>query len=176
MSALLAASLAFRLWADIRPPRELHGWEEFEKQAALLESRWDHGPQAIELNGADSLSLLPLPGIGPVYASRILKYRDLLGGYLRADQLLEVYGMDSTRYVPLVPLVRVDPSGIRPLQLNAIGFRDLLRHPYLEFEDVRALLNYRDRRGAIAGPHEIREHALLADSCLKRVQPYLRFD
>ena len=35
----------------------------------------------MELNTADSLSLQQLPGIGPVYASRIVRYRDRLGGF-----------------------------------------------------------------------------------------------
>src|SRR5665647_1059817 len=47
----------------------------------------------LDLNSADSLHLLEIPGIGPVFASRIIRYRTLLGGYYAVDQLREVYGM-----------------------------------------------------------------------------------
>ena len=36
---------------------------------------------SIHLNTADSVQLLPLPGIGPVFAGRIIRYRNLLDGY-----------------------------------------------------------------------------------------------
>jgi competence protein ComEA len=44
----------------------------------------------VELNSADSTDLVELYGIGPVFANRILKYRDLLGGFYSVNQLLEV--------------------------------------------------------------------------------------
>ena len=62
----------------------------------------DKGTAAIayvELNSADSLELLGLKGIGPVFASRILKYRNLLGGFYSVSQLLEVYGFPEETYL-----------------------------------------------------------------------------
>jgi len=45
----------------------------------------------VELNSADSTELVQLTGIGSVFANRILKYRELLGGFYSTAQLLEVY-------------------------------------------------------------------------------------
>jgi len=127
----------------------------------------------LNLNEADSVSLLPLPGIGPVFAGRIIKYRNILGGYAQAEQLLEVYGMDSSRYFPLIPLIRTDTNMVRKLKLNKATFRDLLRHPYLEYEDVKALVNYRDVVGHVSTLKELRYHRVLPDSILIRIRPYL---
>ena len=41
----------------------------------------------LELNSCDSLSLVALPGIGPVLSVRIIKYRNLLGGFAAVEQL-----------------------------------------------------------------------------------------
>ncbi len=41
----------------------------------------------VELNSADSTKLIQLAGIGSVFAKRILKYRDLLGGFYSTAQL-----------------------------------------------------------------------------------------
>ena len=52
----------------------------------------------LELNSADSIQLLDIRGIGPVFASRIIRYRNLLGGYYVVTQLKEVYGMREENF------------------------------------------------------------------------------
>jgi len=127
----------------------------------------------IDLNRADSVQLLPLPGIGPVFAGRIIKYRKLLGGYAREDQLLEVYGMKEETLDLVKDKIFVDTSAIRTFKLDSASFKDLLRHPYLEYEDVIALVRYRDFKGKIQSKNELQENFILADSVLQKILPYL---
>jgi len=127
----------------------------------------------IDLNAVDSAGLLPLPGIGPVFAGRIIKYRKLLGGYVNADQLFEVYGISRETVLRISPLLYVDTSDIIKLNLDTAGFRELLRHPYLEYEDVKSLVKYRDVQGRIGSSQEIRDHGLLPDSTQEKIRPYL---
>ncbi len=129
--------------------------------------------QPIDINRADSLQLLPLPGIGPVFASRIIKYRYLLGGYAFLDQLKEVYGMSNETFDLIADRIVIDTSLIIKLDLNSATFRELLRHPYLEYEDVKALVNYRDFAETIQSLRELEDNFILADSVLQRVIPYL---
>jgi hypothetical protein len=131
------------------------------------------GVQPIDINHADSAGLLPLPGIGPVFAGRIIKYRDLLGGFIRVDQLLEVYGMPVETLNMIRERITIDTSAVRKINLEKAAFRELLRHPYLEFEDVKALLNFRDFSGGIVSFGELQENSILPDSVLQRVLPYL---
>jgi len=49
----------------------------------------------VELNSADTIELTKIKGVGKAFARRIIAYRDLLGGYVRIDQLGEVYGMQK---------------------------------------------------------------------------------
>ncbi|MCK4879346.1 MAG: helix-hairpin-helix domain-containing protein [Bacteroidales bacterium] len=127
----------------------------------------------IDINRADSAQLLPLPGIGPVYAGRIIKYRNLLGGFFRVEQLGEVYGMPDETLGLIRDKIYVDTAAIRKIQLDSASFRELLRHPYLELEDVKAIVNYRDFKGTIESPKELQENFILPDSVLQRVLPYL---
>ncbi len=101
----------------------------------------------LEINNADSVSLLSLYGIGPVFASRIIKYRKLLGGYCRKNQILEVYGMDTLRYNGFEDDIRVDTQKIQKIYLGSVDFRTLLRHPYLDYEQVKTFISYRDKNG-----------------------------
>ena len=52
----------------------------------------------LDINSCDSSSLVMLPGIGPVLSARIIKFRSLLGGFARKDQLKEVYGLPIETY------------------------------------------------------------------------------
>lgn len=142
---------------------------------SIPDTRMGSAPGLLHLNKADSVSLLKLPGIGPVFAGRIVRYRAILGGYCRVDQLSEVYGMRQETLELVTPLLILDSSGLDKLHINSIAFRDLLRHPYLEYEHVKALFRYIDSKGALESAEEIRQNSLLPDSTLDRIAPYLDF-
>ena len=130
--------------------------------------------ETIKLNEADTSRWKMIPGIGTSYASRIVKYRELLGGYVRKDQLLEVYGLNEELYARISPYITPD-SVRRPLPVNLAEFRELLRHPYLNFEQVQAIFNLRRKKGNI---QSIRELAMLdqfTQEDIKRLEPYLEF-
>ena len=97
----------------------------------------------VELNTADSTALVSLYGIGPFYARKILEYRESLGGYYAAEQLLEVYGMDEERFAPLKECVTADPSLIRPLDIWTLPEDSLARHPYVGRSAARSIVRYR---------------------------------
>jgi len=127
----------------------------------------------IDINRADSAQLLPLPGIGPVYAGRIIKYRSLLGGFVSEEQLGEVYGMPVETLDLIKDGISIDTVAIRKIPLNSATFRELLKHPYLEYDDVKAIVNYRDFAGDIQSIQELQENYILPDSVMKKLIPYL---
>lgn len=111
----------------------------------------------LDLNTADSTQLVALPQIGEVMASRIHRYRNRLGGFVSFEQLYEVRGMDSARFATIRPYLVMESSGITKLEVNRDEFRTLLRHPYLEYEQVRAIVNHRERRGLIRNWEQLKQ-------------------
>jgi DNA uptake protein ComE-like DNA-binding protein len=132
--------------------------------------------RCIELNAADSADLLPLKGIGPVFASRIIKYRNLLGGFYSYDQLLEVYGMDSNRFIPLIGSISIDTNLIQRKNINKSTFKELLRHPYLDYDNVKAIMKYKGHSGEFNSIEEIRDSDLFSDSLWLKLRYYLTMD
>ena len=65
-------------------------------------------PLTVELNGADTTTLQLLHGIGPVFARRIVRYRERLGGFTSTEQLLEVYGFTPQLLDHIRPYLRLD--------------------------------------------------------------------
>lgn len=127
----------------------------------------------VELNSADSLQLIQLNGIGPAYASRILKYRELLGGFYSTHQLLEVYNFSEETYQVVEPLIKVDTLLVKKIRLNFAEYNELLRHPYLNKDQVGSILTYREKNGAfqeVSSIHSIKE---IDKKTRSKIEPYL---
>ena len=79
--------------------------------------KWPLGT-VVELNSADTTALKKVPGIGSVFAKRIIKYRELLGGFYSVEQLGEVYGIDEERYKSMKSWFSADLSAISQLPVT----------------------------------------------------------
>ena len=127
----------------------------------------------IELNSADSLLLTDLRGIGPVLAGRILKYRNLLGGFVRKEQLLEVYGLPYETFENISKAVNIDTTGTTRIDLNRAAYTKLIRHPYLDVYTVKGILNYRDIQGNIKDVNELIDNRIIPEENFSKIKPYL---
>ena len=103
----------------------------------------------IDINSADTTELKSLPGIGSFFAKNIVDYRNKLGGFIEKEQLLEVYAFDTTRMANIENLIVIDTIELRKVNINTDDFKTILRHPYIEYEDVKKIVNYRESKGMI---------------------------
>lgn len=128
--------------------------------------------EIIDLNTADSLTLVSLNGIGPVFAARIIKYRALLGGFYKKEQLKEVYGFDEEKYNSIVPYISTkDP--VAQININTCTFKELNRHPYIEYEVTKAIFNLKKKLGKFQSVEEIKQVDLVSEELYNKIAPYL---
>lgn len=130
--------------------------------------------QTISLNDTDTTSWKKIPGIGSSYSSRIIKYRNLLGGFFSKEQLLEVYGIDNEMYTKIHPFIEED-SKITKLNINKLEFKELLRHPYLNYKQVKIIVNLRQKKGDITSIEELAMLDEFTSEDIYRLKPYLEF-
>ena len=130
--------------------------------------------ETISLNESDTSRWKMIPGIGSSYASRIVKYRELLGGFVRKEQLLEVYGLNAELYGRISPYIAPDSLWSR-LAVNSADFRELLRHPYLNYEQVLAIVDLRRKKGNIRSIRELAMLDVFTEADINRLEPYLEF-
>jgi DNA uptake protein ComE-like DNA-binding protein len=125
----------------------------------------------LEINAADSVQLEALPGIGPVLASRIIKYRKLLGGFYSVSQLKEIYGMTEELWTRSSPRLTADSSGMKKLDINFLTVAELGRHPYIGFRQAKKMTKRRDASGKFTRKEEL--NAIFSTDSLQRLLPYL---
>lgn len=127
----------------------------------------------VALNTADTNALQRLDGIGPVFSKRILKYRDLIGGFTRVDQLAEVYGIRDSLVRELSPALTVEKAGIRRIGLNNASFKELARHPYIDGDKAGEILRLRSEYGALEKALVLNKTGVIGDSLWAVLEPYL---
>lgn len=142
----------------------------------INKNRYSFQSKKIELNRCDSADLERLPGIGPVLSARIIKYRNLLGGYVSVDQMKEVYGLRDSTYQIIYNRLSADSTLVKKISINSAGFGELNRHPYLERYEVQAILKYRELQGRIEGISTLTDNKLMTRERASRILSYLNFD
>jgi DNA uptake protein ComE-like DNA-binding protein len=127
----------------------------------------------VELNSADTAKLIQLSGIGSVYAKRIIKYRDLLGGFYSTTQLLEVFNFSEEAFKKIEKNITTDTLLIRKIRLNFAEFPELLRHPYFKKKQVEAIINYRNKNGPFQNLTQLKSNGLIDSETFLKIEPYL---
>jgi len=131
----------------------------------------------VEVNTADSVLLELLPGIGEKLSSRIVRYRDRLGGFISLDQLKEVYGINDTLFQQLKKHCILKPgSNLIKLSINSADYRQLRQHPYISHLTAKILLAYRRTHEKIKDGEELFAINGLDKKEMERLVPYLAFD
>lgn len=127
----------------------------------------------ISLSQADTTALKRIPGVGSYYASKIVAYRERLGGFVSVAQVDEIEGLPPgiSRWFTL----EANPV-VRPLRINHADFRSLVRHPYLSYEQTKVVVNYVRRYGPLRSWRDLRLYPEFSEADFRRLAPYFVFD
>jgi competence ComEA-like helix-hairpin-helix protein len=127
----------------------------------------------VNLNVADSTGLEVLPGIGTKLASRIVRFREALGGFHSVEQLLDVYGINDTLFSLIRPLLVLDAGIYRKVKINHWDADSLDRHPYIQKHEAKAIVKYRGQHGRFNGAEELSKISFISPEWIERIRPYL---
>jgi competence protein ComEA len=133
------------------------------------------GNYKIEINTSDTADFEALKGIGPVLATRIVKYRNRLGGFYSIDQIQEVYGISDSLFQAVKEALTVDTMQVNRICINEASEAQLSRHPYIGTYMAKAIITYRKTKGSISSIEELVSNRIIARENAGKIKAYLLF-
>ena len=158
--------------ADYQPALTLVKEEKVSNQRDTLRYPVKIGEgENIDLNVADTSLYKKVPGIGSYYARRIADYAQRLGGFVSVDQLDEIenFPRDAKKYFV------VSTSQVRQLNVNRLSLNELKRHPYINYYQAKAIVDYRRLQGPLHSLDDLRLLPDFSDDVIRRLEPYVCF-
>ncbi len=132
----------------------------------------------LDINKAQAADFEQLSGVGAGYSNRIVKYRESLGGFVRIEQIGEVYGLPDSIFQRIK--TNLSCPNPQPKQINVnIATAEELKHPYLSFGQAKAIVRYRERQGGRVKNLDYLQTIMELDDQKKtavRIKPYLKLD
>lgn len=153
----------------ISAQRPAYDRREWNKGSGGFTPKTAPAPASIEINSADSTRLISLRGIGPATAHHILEKRRALGGFLRPEQLNEIFP-------PLPDSVKqyfsVNPAQAEKMNLNTVSLERLAQHPYIGEKMAKNILLLREGLKQFAHIEQLRQVPLMNEEKYRKIAPY----
>lgn len=125
----------------------------------------------VDLNKADTTELKKIPGIGSYTAHAIIAYRNKLGHYYSVDQLEEIRLIADK----LRPWFTVKEDETPLLNLNKCSLEKLMRHPYINFYQAKAIIEYRRKKGELKSLKQLALYEEFTPADFARMSHYVCF-
>lgn len=127
----------------------------------------------VDINTADTTAFQQLKGIGSVYSNRIVKYRNLLGGFIKVEQLKEVYGLKEETYYSIKPQLILTKKEIIKININTSNANQLRKHPYIDWKLANVIEKYRKANGNYQNIKDLKQIHLINEETFLKIAPYL---
>lgn len=128
-----------------------------------------------DINIADAVLFEKVFGIGQVLSKRIVKYRKILQGFSMKSQVYEVYGLDSLVVQKLFEKFEIKKlPKIKKININKATFKEILRHPYLDYEMTKKIFQYKNKHSIFKSLKKLKEILEISDEKYQKILLYLK--
>lgn len=128
----------------------------------------------IDVNLATKEDLMQINGIGEKLATRTIKFRDRLGGFVSEEQFKDVYGLPPEVAAKAMQSFKVleEPNIVR-ININTASYEELANLIYIGKKTAWAILQYRDKNGPFKDFKELKNVHGFPSEKLDRIALYL---
>jgi competence protein ComEA len=126
----------------------------------------------VNINEADSVTLIALPGIGSRLAARIINFRDKLGGFYSIEQVAETYGLPDSTFQKIKGSLRLD-GPVKKWNVNTATKDELKIHPYIKWNLANAIVEYRNQHGNFKSLDDLKNISIIDQPTFEKIIHYL---
>lgn len=171
--SLLATMEPYFKFPDwVKNKKQAKGFENYPNQAYAKKEK----APIIDINLASQEDLIKVYGIGPGLSERILKQKELLGGFISMDQMEDVWGLSpevieklkgqfNVGAVPIVKKVKINDASAKELQL----------FPYFRYPLNKEIVTYRSMNNGIKNSEDLSKIKGFPIEKIKIIEKYLEY-
>lgn len=155
---------------------------EFVKTPKPIQAPLDTAPsinqsslKRIPFSEADSVTLQIVPGIGPAMASRIIKFRESLGGMHSKNQKQDVYGLKEEVADGIWEYIDFESGISKKVQINEWDVSELAKHPYIGYGEAKVIVANRNQHGKYTNADDLLNVKIFTSKWINKISPYLDF-
>ncbi len=140
------------LLAEISPYFKFPDWVKNRKQFPVFEKKPFAKEKIVvkDINLATAEDLIKIYGIGPALSERILKQKNLLGGFVNMEQMNDVWGLSPEVVDNLYKYFKVSNAPeVRKININKATMKELGQFPYFRYPLSKEIITYRSMNGDI---------------------------
>ena len=130
-------------------------------------------PVIIDINEADSSALVELPGIGNKLASRIINFRNKLGGFVSVAQVGETYGLPDSTFQLIKKQLQCQHPTVNTININTADAKQLKAHPYMSWNIANAIVRYREQHGNYLSLADLQKIDIISTEFYQKINQYL---
>jgi len=127
----------------------------------------------IDVNIADSTAFISLPGIGSKLATRIITFREKLGGFYSIEQIGETYGLPDSTFQKIKQYLKLDNPAVKKININTATVDEMKAHPYIKYSLANPIVSYRTEHGPFSKVEDIKKVMAVTEDTYKKIAPYL---
>ncbi len=127
----------------------------------------------VDINSADTTALIALPGIGSKLATRIISFRDKLGGFYSINQVGETFGLPDSTFQKIKQYLKLENTSVKKININTATIDELKAHPYIKYSLANPIVAYRNQHGSFSKVEDTKKVMVITDEIYNKISPYL---
>ena len=139
----------------ITPNFKFPDWVSNPRSSSYPKSKWKEFPKKetlkiLDINQATKEDLIKVSGIGDAISDRILKQKEILGGFVSMDQMTDVWGLSPDVIAELDKYFIVESlPKLKKININTASIKELGQFYYFKYPISKNIVTYRSMNGDI---------------------------
>ena len=166
--SLLSTISPYFKFPDWVNKRKANNYKPFEKKTEKI--------VLLDINHATKEDLIKIYGIGPALSDRILKQKELFGGFVSLKQMDDIWGLSPeviknlNKYFIVTALPR-----IKKIDINNASIKELMLFPYFKYALAKSIVTYRSMNGDFKNSEDLTKINDFPSEKLDIISLYLEF-